>query len=357
MTDSSNQSITRIIRCTRVGVVLAVMVMVVGCLSDDAPRNGAGADSIADLPAEHQSQPPTSLPRTLPTKLASFSPQQTDSPATQTATDDSGNGKGAAKPKSVSRPLIDNILFGPRRSADHGNWTLPANTIDVRFSSADGTRLHGWLTRVRQPRHVILFTHGNGGNVAYCGSILRTLSERFNATCMAFDYRGYGRSEGKPTLEGVVADASAARRFLAQQTGVPAERIILWGHSMGGAIAIQLTRELTPQALILDSTFSSLRDEAAHISPNLAWVVSRKLWNSADVISRYDGPLFIMHGDADRVIPWTQGRTLFEAANEPKQFVRLRGGQHNTSLRHPDALAPLTEFLNRRGSSTTGGRR
>ncbi|MCR9200625.1 MAG: alpha/beta hydrolase [Planctomycetaceae bacterium] len=325
----------RILHYAWVSGSLSLLFASVGCLS------GGSASPLPTLADVSQ------LSVKIPARFASFSPQAGRTAAQTSTADESTTGGPAAKPRYVARPLIDNILFGPRRSAEHGTWTLPPNTEDVRFSSADGTRLHGWLTRVRQPRHVILFTHGNGGNVAYCGGILRVISERFQATCLAFDYRGYGRSQGQPTLEGVVADASAARAFLAKTAGVPPERVILWGHSMGGAIAIQLTQELAPQALILDSTFSSLRDEAAHISPNLAWMVSRKLWNSADVISSYTGPLFIMHGDADRVIPWTQGRALFEAASEPKQFLKLPGGQHNTSLRHPDALQPLTDFLRR----------
>lgn len=270
------------------------------------------------------------------------SPQQTTGAA---ASSPARNGFGSLKPRYQSRPLIDGILFGPAASAKEGNWNLPVNTEDVTITSADGTKLHGRLSTVKNPRHVILFTHGNGGNVAYCSGILRTLQTKFHATCLAFDYRGYGRSEGKPTLEGVVADAKAARSFLAKRVGIAPEEIVLWGHSMGGAIAVQLAKTQSPKALILDSTFSSLRDEANHVAPKLAWMVKRSLWNSAADIKEYRGPLFVMHGDSDRVIPWQQGKALYEAANDPRRFVRLRGGRHNSSLSHPQAGAALTEFL------------
>lgn len=318
-------------------------------LSPRQPVTPATDNSANDTPANGETRTPSATGITA-------DPVSSDRPAS----DDSSPTPATSRP--VSRPLIDNILFGPARSAEHGDWRLPERTVDVRFSSADGTRLHGWLSRARQPRHVILFTHGNGGNVSYSGDVLQTLRVKFQATCLVFDYRGYGRSRGKPTLEGVVADAAAARRYLASETGVAEQDIILWGHSMGGAIAIQLTQQLPPKALILDSTFSSLRDEAAHVSPNLAWMVSRKLWNSAEVIADYTGPVFIMHGDADRVIPWTQGRALYDAVTQhasaagsaadaagpttiPRTFVRLPGGRHNSSLWHADAVQPLDRFL------------
>jgi fermentation-respiration switch protein FrsA (DUF1100 family) len=178
----------------------------------------------------------------------------------------------------------------------------------------------------------VLYAHGNAGNVTHRAEVMRLLQGRLRVSALIFDYRGYGRSEGVPTVEGILNDARAARTFLAEHAGVKETDIVLVGNSLGGAVAVQLAAEQPPRALALESTFSSLRDIASQHYKALAWLVSAKKLNSAEQIAKYEGPLLQCHGDADRTIPFALGAKLFAAANEPKQFVRIPNGDHNDWL-------------------------
>jgi fermentation-respiration switch protein FrsA (DUF1100 family) len=156
------------------------------------------------------------------------------------------------------------------------------------------------------------------------------LQKELRVTSLIFDYRGYGRSEGVPTVEGVLQDARAARNLLARRAGVKESALVLMGRSLGGAVVVQLAAEKAPRALILESTFSSLREAASYHYPRLAWLVPAGKLDSVAKIGRYRGPLLQSHGDADRTIPYSQAVKLFRAATGPRQFVRIPGGDHNT---------------------------
>jgi uncharacterized protein len=147
-----------------------------------------------------------------------------------------------------------------------------------------------------------------------------------------FDYRGYGRSEGTPTVEGAIQDASAARAKLCELAAIKDSEMLLMGESLGGAIVIQLAVDSPPRGLILQSTFSSLRDVADVHYPKLSWLVPRNKLDSATQIVRYRGPLLQSHGNMDRTIPFSSGERLFRSANEPKQFVTIEHADHNNWL-------------------------
>jgi fermentation-respiration switch protein FrsA (DUF1100 family) len=160
---------------------------------------------------------------------------------------------------------------------------------------------------------------------------LHHLVERHQVAALVFDYRGYGRSAGKPDERGVLQDARAARQWLAQRTGVAEESIVLMGQSLGGGVAVDLAARDGARGLVLVSTFTSVPDVAAH---HLPWVPTQLLmtqrYNSLAKIKQYDGPLLVCHGDVDRVIPFAHGEELFAAAaGTQKQFIRHSGGDHN----------------------------
>ena len=187
---------------------------------------------------------------------------------------------------------------------------------------------------------------GNAGNVALWADVLRILHDRMGVTAMGFDYRGYGRSEGTPSEAGVLADARAARTWLAQRAGIAENQIVLMGRSLGGAVAVDLAAD-GARGLVLESTFTSM-PEVGHAT--LPWLPVRTVmqtqFNSLAKIGSYHGPLLQSHGTADRLIPYAMGRQLFAAANEPKQFVAIPGGDHNDP--QTDAYyAALFEFLGR----------
>lgn len=218
-----------------------------------------------------------------------------------------------------------------------GDWR-PAETVfeDCWFETIDGMRLHGWYLPHESPEAVILYAHGNAGNVSGRGRVAYRLNQQFGASVLVFDYRGYGRSEGTPTIEGLLHDTRAARDFLARREEIDPAEVVLLGRSLGTSMATQIAAEDGARALILQSPFASLKQAAAGHYPGwLVNVLVADRLNSRENIKRYQGPLLISHGTADRTIAFQQGVELYEAANEPKAFFRITGGAHNTPL--PDA--------------------
>ena len=236
---------------------------------------------------------------------------------------------GSAKP---IQSLHETLLFFPSKYPI-GDWSPAGLEVeDCWFTAQDGTRLHGWYVEHPTPRAVVLYAHGNAGNVAEWAGVLRLLHERFRVSVMIFDYRGYGRSEGIPTIEGALLDTRAARLHLAELTNVAPEEIVLWGRSLGGALAIDVAATDGARGLILESTFCSLRDVALvhYPRPVVDWFIADEL-NSAESIQGFQGPLLQSHGTADRLVPLSLARSLFEAANEPKKFITVAGGDHNNA--------------------------
>lgn len=227
-----------------------------------------------------------------------------------------------------------------------GEWDqTTVLTQDAYFSAPDGVRLHGWYVRHEAPVAHALLLHGNGGNVTLMAESLRSLNRRHQLAVLALDYRGYGRSEGNPTEAGVLLDARAARQWLAEKEGIAETDVVLMGYSLGGAVAIDLAATDNCRGLVVSSTFTSLPDVARH---QLPWLPIGSLMsmqmNSLDKIKTYRGPLLLAHGDADEVIPYSHGLTLYEAAPGSKRMVTIRGGKHNDPQPEEYRLA-LDEFL------------
>jgi len=248
----------------------------------------------------------------------------------------------------VAMFLEDSLVFYPVRYPE-GDWQPPGlDFTDAWFASADGTQLHGWYVPREKPCAVILFCHGNAGNISHRADLLRILNRRLGATVLIFDYRGYGRSQGKPSEPGVYADARAARAWLAEHAGVAETDIVLLGESLGGAVAVDLAAADGARALVLQSTFTSAPDVAARAFPWLPvrWLMHTRL-DSLGKIARYRGPLLQSHGDADTIIPFQFGQRLYEAAtaaSEPKRFIPLPGADHNDPL-PPFYFEALEKFL------------
>ncbi|MBI3839676.1 MAG: alpha/beta hydrolase [Planctomycetia bacterium] len=241
--------------------------------------------------------------------------------------------------------LEDSLIFFPSVYPE-GFWQpVGFQFEDAWFTASDGIHLHGWYVPHPQPRAVVLFAHGNAGNISHRTEILELLANRLGVSVLIFDYRGYGRSEGRPSGAGILADARAARRWLAERAKMSEAEVVLMGESLGGAVLVDLAAKDGARALILENTFSSLPDVAAFHYP---WVpvklFMRTQLNSTKKIRDYHGPLLQIHGDADTIIPLALAERLYDAANPPKQFVLIRGGDHNDP-RTPAFVQALDQFF------------
>ncbi len=200
---------------------------------------------------------------------------------------------------------------------------------DCWFTTEDGVKLHGWFAPADTPIATLVISHGNAGNISHRIPVIKALQEMgFNV--FMFDYRGYGRSEGSPNEQGVYRDGRAAFDYVAKRRDVDSSSIILFGTSLGGAVAVDVALHRSAAALILETTFSSAKDVARVSYPFLpVQFVLRTKFGSIEKIRKISIPSLFLHGDHDSIIPISLGRKLFEAANEPKKFHVVAGADHN----------------------------
>ena len=231
--------------------------------------------------------------------------------------------------------LFENsLIFLPLRYPD-GEWdAIPPGIEDVEFRASDGTRLHGWYAAHPDPLAVVLYAHGNAGNVTHRAADVLTVRDGLGCSVFVFDYRGYGKSEGEPDEDGVLLDGRAARARLAELAGVAPEQIVLFGRSLGTAVAVDLAADGGARGLVLYSGFSSLPDVAARHYPWLPvrWLM-RTRFDSRERIADYHGPLLQGHSESDEVIPIDSGKRLFAAApTEQKRWYDLNNAGHNDPI-------------------------
>ena len=198
----------------------------------------------------------------------------------------------------------------------------------MSFEASDGVKLSGWFIPAENARGVILFCHGNAGNISHRLESIR-IFHRLSLDVFIFDYRGYGKSEGKPTEQGTYLDAEAAWRYLVEDRRADPARIIIFGRSLGGAVASWLAKTQTAGALIVESAFTSVPDIGTEAYPFLpVKLLSRFNYSTVDYIHEVKCPVLIVHSGDDELISFSHGQRLFEAANEPKDFLEI-SGSHN----------------------------
>jgi uncharacterized protein len=243
--------------------------------------------------------------------------------------------------------LLEPSLVYPIPSPDVGDWRpTHLHYEDVWFQSTDGNNLNGWYFPKKSAKRAILYCHGNGEHLGLMGELGAHLREALDAAVLVFDYRGYGRSEGKPTEAGCVADGQAARRWLAKRTGIAPRDVILMGRSLGGGVAVALAAADGAETLILENTFPSLPAVAASRYPWLpvGWLMVNQ-YDSINRISQYRGRLLQAHGADDTLIPIGLARELYEACpSSAKRWVEHRGCNHNSPC-PPSYYDTLASFL------------
>lgn len=218
----------------------------------------------------------------------------------------------------------------PIISETPAEWQLAYE--DVNIDTADGERLHGWYipasdNHKQQP--VLLFFHGNAGNISHRRASLE-IFHQLGLNQLIIDYRGYGKSTGKPGEAGLYMDAMAAWDYLVDNKGFNTDRIIIFGRSLGGAVATQLASRVQPRGLILESSFSSARDVAQHTFPLLSHLLYLRYdFNSLERLPQVRAPLLMLHSPQDEIIPYESAEKLFKSAQKPKTFIQLRGDHNN----------------------------
>ncbi len=238
------------------------------------------------------------------------------------------------------------LVFVPTRATDR--WIpAPASFYrDVNLVDAEGTKLHAWWCPCAGSDHAVLFLHGNGGNVSYYRGFVQELHDILKVNVLIVDYPGYGKSDGTPSETGCYAAADAAYDWLVEQQKIEPQRVTLFGLSLGGGVAVNLASRKKHEALVLVKTFTSLPDVGQHAFPWLPvrWL-ARNRFDSLAVIGSCASPVFVASSLDDQLVPYAQGKKLFEAAKEPKEFFTLRGS-HNDGLPH-EFYDALKSFLRR----------
>jgi fermentation-respiration switch protein FrsA (DUF1100 family) len=207
----------------------------------------------------------------------------------------------------------------------------------VEIHTRDGVRLKAWYVPATEARATVLFLHGNAGNISHRLMALQAL-HGLGLAVLILDYRGYGESAGSPSEHGTYRDALAAWEYLTTTRGATADRVVLYGESLGGAVAAWLATRETPAGLILESSFTSLRELAERFYPFFPSPLLRMHYPTLERLARVRCPVLVAHSQDDEIVPYEHGRRLFAAAPGTKQFVERQGG-------HNDAFVTGTEVL------------
>ena len=219
-------------------------------------------------------------------------------------------------------------IFFPMKEIEVTPQVIGLPCEEVYLETSDKIRLHGWFIPKEKARRTLLFLHGNAGNISHRLEKLATFYELgFNT--FIIDYRGYGKSEGSPSELGVYKDGDAAYKYLTRERNIPKDKIILYGESLGGAVAIDLAAREDVKALITEEAFTSLKDMAKQVYPFVPGFVVSNKFDSLSKIGNVTCQKLIIHSINDEIVPFHLGEKLFNAAKPPKELLKIIG-PHNT---------------------------
>ena len=239
----------------------------------------------------------------------------------------------------------ERLIFFPSRDVIATPLALALAYENV-YLQAGESRIHAWYVPAENARLSVLFCHGNAGNIAHRLETL-ALFNTLGVNVLIFDYAGFGLSEGKASEDQTYRDADAAWRFLIETKGAHSSAIVLFGRSLGGAVATWIAAREQPGALIVESSFMSVPELGAKLYPILpVRLLARVQYDSAARIEDIDAPQLFVHSRDDEIVPFEQGMALYEKATQPKTFVAI-SGSHNSGFLDSgaDYIAPLQSFL------------
>jgi fermentation-respiration switch protein FrsA (DUF1100 family) len=227
--------------------------------------------------------------------------------------------------------LLDQLFVYHPYPWENRNWArvsgLPLE--DIWFTSADGTKLFGWYVEAAAASSVLLWCHGNAGNIINRLENLRELY-RLGLSVFLFDYRGYGLSQGRPSEEGLYQDARGAYEYVTRKRRIPPDRLVIFGRSLGAAVAGEVAASRPASCLILESCFPSIEAVAKYHYHGIPvhWLLGAS-FRLADRLPRLSLPKLFVHGDRDEIIPLSLGDETFRACPPPKDFYIVKGADHN----------------------------
>lgn len=220
------------------------------------------------------------------------------------------------------------MLYLPSEEIEATPRDIGLDYKELTLITEDGVEIAAWHVPAEQSRGVLLFCHGNAGNISHRLDSIRIFHD-LGLDVFIFDYRGYGKSRGSPDEEGTYRDAEAARDYLVTDLRVNPEKIVLFGRSLGGAVAAEIALRRRAGALIIESGFTSVPDLGKKFFPYLpVALLSRFNYSSIDKVGNVKIPKLFIHSPGDEIVPYDQGVKLFEKAQEPKEFLSISGG-HN----------------------------
>ncbi|MBU2044030.1 MAG: alpha/beta hydrolase [Candidatus Omnitrophica bacterium] len=243
--------------------------------------------------------------------------------------------------------LESSNIFFPSKKIEYSPSSISLSFQDLYIQTEDNLKINGWFIPNPEAKYTLLFLHGNAGNIADRLDKLKLLYQ-VPVNIFIVDYRGYGRSQGKPSEIGLYLDAQAAYRYLVNSENIQPENIIVYGESLGGAVAMDLASAVKVKALISEGAFSSIRDMARVIYPWMPTFLLSVKFDSLAKINKIEEPKLFIHSRDDEVVPFNLGQKLYNAAREPKKFYQLSGGHNDAFLEVPEEyLAVIEQFINR----------
>ena len=242
--------------------------------------------------------------------------------------------------------LQSKLIYYPTREIEVTPAAAGLAYEQVALRAADAVLLGAWFVPAEDARGTVLFCHGNAGNISHRLDSIRIFHD-LGLSVLIFDYRGYGTSEGKPSEQGTYLDAEAAWAYLTEARRVGPSRIIVFGRSLGGAVAARLAADKAPAGLIVESAFTSIPG----LGRELYWFlpvrwICRFRYATAEYVRKINCPILVVHGREDEIIPFRHGERIFEAARRPKRFLAISGGHNDGFLVSRDVYqAGLEQFL------------
>jgi len=241
-------------------------------------------------------------------------------------------------------------LYFPVKQLEGTPRDLGLEYEDVYFEASDGVKLNGWFVPSKKRSATMLYYHGNAGNISHRLPIIKMFNE-MGIDVFIFDYRGYGKSKGFPSEEGIYRDGFAAYDYLLSRPDVDKGKLVLYGKSIGAAVATEVLKRREAKALITEGAFTSAPDMAGELYPilPLKYVIVSK-YDSLSNIKTLDLPVLVIHAKDDEIIPFSHGKRIFEAAREPKKVLEVYGGHNYAIILEPEKFSRvIRQFLKKQG--------